>query len=113
MLVALIEHLGGQQRNQSRHGGKGIRSPLGIGDMALRAAHGEARIERAATADLYRVAGAYFRRRLADDAMVEPFALLGEPGEYFRGAVGRDAFFIAGDEQADRTIRLAAFDVTR
>src|SRR6185437_15912969 len=81
--------------------------------MTLRATHGDACIERAATADLDRVAGANLRCRFADDAMVKPFALLGEPAEDLRSAVDRDAFFIARDEQADRTVRLAARDVPR
>src|SRR5690242_19813331 len=76
--------------------------------MALRAAHGDARIERAAATDLDRIAGANLRRRFADDAMVEPLSFLGKPAEHLRSAVDRDAFFVAGDEKADRTVRLAS-----
>ena len=47
------------------------------------------------------------RRRLADDAMIEAFALVLQPGENLARAVDRVAFLVAGDEQRDRALERA------
>src|SRR5712691_3266480 len=45
--------------------------------------------------------------------MTEPFTVRGEPRKHLRRSVDRDAFLVAGDEQADRTIGFAACEIAR
>src|SRR5262249_61709644 len=53
-------------------------------------------------ADFYHVADPRGPGGLADDAGVQILIAFGEPVEYLPGAVDRQPFLVAGDQQADR-----------
>src|SRR5439155_10633473 len=74
----------------------------------LLADHRQRAVDRAAAPDLDGVAKLGGVGRLAQEAMVEFFAALGRPLQQLHGAVDRDAFLIAGDEERDRACRLPA-----
>ena len=76
----------------------GIVGALRIGDMALCAVNDQFACERSAPADLDRIAERARIRRLADEAMIEMFALFSGPLQQFHRAVDRGAFLIAGDQ---------------
>ena len=107
-----IERLGLQRRNERQQPADRIFRPLRIGDMALPAGHDQVAIERAAAADLDGVAQFRDIARLAQNAVVEFFAVLGRPLQKLGRAVDRDAFLVAGDQERERAaaalLRLAA-----
>ncbi len=72
-----------------------------IGDMALGAGHVDPHVDRAAPADLDRVAQSFDRGRLANQDHVGPDPALVEPVDDARRAIGGIALFIAGDQQGD------------
>ena len=83
----------------------GLSARCGIGDVALRAVHGDLGVQAAAAADLHHVAEADGAGRLADQAEVGDVAVVAHPRQHTHGAVGGDAFLVAGDEQADRAVQ--------
>ena len=84
-----------------------VAGKMRVGDVALRAADPDPAVQAAAPADLDRLAQPLGVGRLADQAMVEPLALLLHPAEHLARAVDGGPFLIAGDEQADRAVELA------
>src|ERR1044072_4436577 len=76
--------------------------------MPLSARHREDAVERAAPADLDRVAELAHVRWLAQDAMVEFLPARGGPGHELHGAIGRGTCFVTGDQKRVRAFRLAA-----
>src|SRR4051794_21984657 len=72
--------------------------------MALAALYNERAVERAAPADLDRVAEHFRARWFADDAMIEPLAFVVSPAQEFFGAIDGRAFLVAGDEKTDRAL---------
>ena len=102
MRRAGIEWRGGQGAEQSHELWNRIVRSLGKGGMALAALDNERAVERAAPADLDRVAEPLKARWFADDAMVEVFAFPVSPAQEFFGAIDGRAFLVAGDEKADR-----------
>ena len=76
--------------------------------MALLAGDDQVAVERAAPADLDGIAELFLIARLAENAVVEFFAALGRPFQQLRRAVDRDAFLVAGDQERDRALWLAA-----
>ena len=73
-----------------------------ISDVPLHARHLDPHVDRAAAADLDRVAEPVDRRRLADQDHVRPDLPLVEPVDDPRRALGRIAFLVAGDQQRQR-----------
>ena len=73
-----------------------------VGDVALDARHLDPHVDRAAAADLDRVAEPVDRGRLADQDHVGPDLPLVQPVDDPRRAVGRIAFLVAGDQQRQR-----------
>src|SRR6201999_3823457 len=84
-----------------------------IADMALHAAHGDIGRNRSAASDFQRVASARDRGWFADDAVVDGLPVLLQPAEHLWRTVDCGAFFVAGDEQADRTFRRAVLKIAR
>ena len=80
-------------------GGMGLVARCGIGDMALDARHFDPHVDRAAAADLHRVAQPVDRGRLADQDHVGPDVPLVQPVDDPRRSVSRIALLIAGDQQ--------------
>ena len=101
-LVERLVHQRAHQRDQPAHR---IVGALRIGDVALLAGHHQRAVLRAAPADLDHVAERVGVGRLAEDAVVECFAALGRPLQELDGAVDRDAFLVAGDQERDRALR--------
>ena len=83
----------------------GIVGALRIGDVALRAVDNQFSSERSTPADLDRIAKRFRIRRLADEAMIEMFALFSGPLQQFRRAVDGGTFLVAGDQQPDRSLK--------
>ena len=89
------------------HGGKlckrryrlvdGVQCEVGIGYVALDAAHGELAAERAAAPVLDHVPRFMHSSGLAHDAVVQPLALRAQLLDDHLGAVHRGAFFVAGE----------------
>src|SRR5437899_9532080 len=63
---------------------------------------------RAAAADLDAIAEHLDIRRLAEHAMIEFLAALGAPLQKLDGAVDGDVLFVAGDQERNRALWLAA-----
>ena len=105
---AVVERRRHQRAHQLDQAAHRIVGELRIGDVALLAGDHQHAVERAAPADLDRVADRRRIARLAEDAVVEVFAALGRPFEQLHRAVDRDAFLVAGDQERDRALRLAA-----
>ena len=82
----------------------GLSARCGIGDVALRAVHGDLGVQAAAAADLHHVAEPDGAGRFADQAEVGDLAVLAHPLQHPHGAVDGDAFLVAGDQQADRAV---------
>ena len=76
--------------------------------MALHACHLQDSVQTPAPADLDRVPDPLGVGGLAHETMIGLLALLLHPGEHLARAVDRGPFLIAGDEQADRAVDLAA-----
>ena len=76
-----------------------------IGDVALLAGDDQHAVLRAAPAELDGVAELVDIARLAQHAMVELLAARRRPLQQLEGAVDRDAFFVAGDQERDRALR--------
>ena len=89
----------GEHPRQLRHR---IVGAVRVGDVALHAGHRDPHVDRAAPADLDDVAEPRLRGRLADQDHVGPDAALRHPLHQRRRAVGRRAFLVAGDDQAER-----------
>ena len=83
-------------------GGIGIGRAVRVGDVALHARHVDPHVDRAAAADLDRVAEPVDRGRLADQDHVGPDLALVQPVDDPRRAVSRIAFLVAGDQQRQR-----------
>ena len=75
-----------------------------VGRVALGAVDADLGVEAAAAADLDDVAEGLRVGGLADEAEVRDFAVGLHPVEHADGAVGGRAFFVAGDEEADRAL---------
>ena len=84
----------------------GILGELRIGDVTLHAMHRQAAGQRAAAADLDRVAEFLLARRFADDAPVDLLTALAQRFDHLLGAVDRGAFLVAGDQVGDRALVL-------
>ena len=98
-----------QRGDQRRQAADRVVGAIGIGDVALAAGDDQRAVERAAPADLDGVAEHLDVARLAEDAVVECLAALRRPSQQLDGAVDRDAFLVAGDQERDRAlVRLAA-----
>ena len=106
--AALVERRRHQRAHQRHQPAHRIVGALRIGDVALLAGDDQRAVERAAPADLDGVAERRHIARLAQDAMVEGFAALGRPFEQLHRAVHGDAFLVAGDQEGDRPLGLAA-----
>ena len=91
----------GDDPRQLRHR---IVGAVRIGDMALRARHVDPHVDRAAAADLDRVAEPVDRGRLADQDHVGADAALVQPVDDPRRAVGGIALLVAGDQQGERAL---------
>ena len=78
---------------------------LGIGHVALHAAHRELGAERAAPAHLDHVADAMRARGFADHAPADLFAALAQPVDHAPRAVDRGAFLVAGEQEGDAPLR--------
>src|SRR6516164_10148322 len=78
-----------------------------IGDMALPALDIERAGLRAAAADLDAIAHRLLIGGFAQNAMVECLTAVLDPLQELDGAVDRDVLFIAGDEEGNRSFRLA------
>ena len=72
--------------------------------MALLAVHGEGAAERTAAAILDHIPEQGGARRLTDDAPVQALVTLAQALDHCLGAVLRRAFFVAGDQEADRAL---------
>ena len=90
----------GEGRGKRVHGILGL---LRIGDVSLHAMHGQTSGERAAAADLDRVAHRALAGWLADDAVVDVYATGVQGFDDPLGAVNRRPFFVAGDQEGDRS----------
>ena len=97
---AVVEMKRIERRDDPRQLGDRIVGAVGVGDMALRARHVDPHVDRAAPADLDRVAQPVDRGRLADQDHVGADAALVQPIDDPRRAVGGIAFLVAGDQQA-------------
>ncbi len=108
LCAALVERLVHQRAHQLDEAAHRIVGAVRIGDVALLAGDDQHAVLRAAAADLDGVAELVDVARLAQHAMVELFAARGRPFQELGGAVDRDAFLVAGDQERDRALRLAA-----
>src|ERR1700752_207352 len=79
-----------------------------IGDMALLAFNIKRARLRAAAADLDAVAQLLLVGGFAQHAMIEFFATRRDPLQQLDRAVDGDVFLVAGDQERDRALRLAA-----
>lgn len=86
----------------------GVAGELGIGDVALDAAHGELAAQGAAAAVLDHVARALDRGGLTHDAIVERLTTRAELLHHHLRAIHGRAFFVAGQQESDveRCIRV-------
>ena len=75
--------------------------------MALDTLDGQLHIDGAAPSDLDHVAEDFRAGRLADDAVVDDLALRFQGLHDHLGAMGRDTFFIASDQEGERTPHIA------
>ena len=106
--AAVIERLVAERHDQPRDIRHRIRRAVRIGDVALHAVDIERAGLRAAAADLDAVAHHLDIGGLAEHAMIEFLAALGDPLQQFHGAVDGDVFLVAGDQERDRAFRFAA-----
>src|SRR4029453_9605017 len=81
---------------------------LWIGDVALPSGDEQRAIDRTTPADLDGVAEGCHVAWLGENAMVEFLAALGRPFQQLDRAVHRHALFVAGDQEGNRSFRLAA-----
>ena len=108
MIVALIQQVrreGAQHRQQARDR---VAGELRVGDVALDAGESELGVQTAAAADLDHLAEFSRIGRLTHQAVVDDFAVCAHPVQHLDRAIDRDAFLIAGNQQADRARHLAA-----
>jgi hypothetical protein len=75
-----------------------------VGDVALLAVYGQAPAQRAAPTVLDDIAEPGVRGRFAHQTIVDMLAARREPIDHLDGAVDRRAFFVGGDQQADRAL---------
>ena len=104
---AVVERLGVDRADQRHEPAHRIVGQFRIRDVALRAGDDQRAVLRAAPADLDHVAERLRVGRLAQNAVIEFFAARGRPLQQLDGAVDRDAFLVAGDQERDRAFRLA------
>src|SRR5262245_30968762 len=97
--AALVEWLALKRRDQRHQSANWIFRMLRVSDMTLFPAHDHMAIERAAPADLDRIAQCLLIARFAENAMIEFFAPLIRPCQQFGRAIDRDAFFVTGDQE--------------
>ena len=93
-----------QRRDQREMAAHRIVGAVRIGDVALLAVDDQRAVLRAAAADLDGVAELVDVAGLAEHAMVEFLAALRRPFQQLDGAVDRDAFLVAGDQERDRAL---------
>ncbi len=107
-LIAAIDRLGEQAPRASR--GADARRCRRDADRRCGPGRrdGEEAVEAAAPADLDHVAELLGAGRLADDAGIERLAALRHPVEELARAVDRRGLLVAGDEEADRAVEIAA-----
>ena len=105
---AAVSAVGGAHQAMHR-----IVGAMRIGDVALRAVHGELGVQAAAPADLHHVAELHRTGRLADDAEIGDLAVGLHPLQHAHRAVYCGAFFVARDQQADRAARRTIRQVLR
>ena len=108
MRAALVDRLAHQRLDQRRQAMDGIVQPLRVRDVALDAAHHHVDRHAAAPADLHHVAKPARTGRLADDAGIDRLAAVGQALQHLHRAVDRRPLLVAGDQQADRTVEVAA-----
>ena len=113
MLAAAVQRLLAQRAQHGEQSRDRIVGALGIGDMALNAAHREVAGQRTAPPDLQGVAEPLRIGRLADQAGIELLAAPDEPVEHLARAVDRRTFLVAGDQAADRPGRPMLLEKTR
>ena len=107
MRRAAIEFGRGQRMQQHHYAMGGVVGELRIGGVALHPVHSQAAGQAATPTNLDHVAKCRSRSRLSDDAAIEHLATSGEPFKDLLGAVDADRFLVAGDQQADRTAKIA------
>ena len=112
-LAAGVDRRRGQRGERAHQAVDRVVGAVRVGDVALRAVHGDRHVDAAAPADFHHVAEFHRTGRLADQAEVRDLAVLLHPRQDAHGAVGGDAFLVAGDQQADRAARRAGFEVLR
>ena len=108
MRAAVIERLVAQRHDQRRDVRHRIRRAMRIGDMALDAVDVKRARQRTAAADLDAVAKFFDVAGFAQYAVIEFLAARRRPLQQLHGAVHGDIFLVAGDQERDRTFRLAA-----
>src|ERR1043166_8382657 len=99
MLGPAVERLSHHRAHQSHQSADRILGEVRKRDVALLTGDHERAGERAAPADLHRIAEYGRVARLAHDAMVEALAALGGPLQELDRAVDGIALLVAGDEE--------------
>ena len=110
MRRAAVQPVRGEAVEQAHQPGQRVAGAFGIGGVALPAGGGQLRGQRAAAADLDRLAHMRGAGRLADEAVVHALIVGGHPVEERDGAVGGVAFLVAGDRQDHAAARRAGGD---
>jgi len=104
-LGAGVQRGGGQRGDGPHQAVHRVVGAVGIGDVALRAVHGDPGVQAAAAADLDHVAELHRAGRFAHETEIRDLLVLDHPVQHAHGAVDRVGFLIAGDQQADRAVR--------
>ena len=96
-----------ERRDDPGHCRDRVGRAVGVSDVALNAGNVDPHVDRAAAADLDRVAEPVDRGRLADQDHVGADLPLVQPVDDPRRAVGGIAFLVAGDQQRQRALGLS------
>ena len=107
-VVACVPLRGGQLGQGGGQLVQGVAGQVGVGNVALHAAHGQAPGKRTPAAVFDHVARALHGGGFAHDAPVKPLAARLKLAAGGHGAVGGGAFFVAGEQQGhvQRRLRL-------
>src|SRR5947208_15949404 len=104
----MIERLLAKRHDQARYIGDRIGGAIGVGDMALHAIDVKRARLRAATTDLDAIAELLEIAGLAKHAVVELFAARRRPLQQLDGAIDREIFLVAGDQERNRAVTIVA-----
>src|SRR3546814_264818 len=99
---AFVQRHGFQRGEDAGKARDRIVGQVRVGDMPLRSLDVDPDIDRAAPADLHRIAEAMFRGRLADQDHVRPDRSLRHPFHDRGRPEDGGAFLVAGDDEAER-----------